>query len=233
MVNIAHYFTSFRSPLYLTYYVPDCLYRFPVIFAISFWHVYVNLCFAGFLYFSSIFMYAIEPHLNFIVSHDLRMRGKSRTPTHFRTAENIRITYRTLQLLHYHHMSYTSVLLFPVHWLTSKMIMFCGSKLIKYHKVMSPVVRRMMGTWTSVGLISWVIALEQTGYMQQYSQRAISSWQRYNWGTDEDNKLMSKFRKSCRPMVFAYGKLFVVKRITVLTFLRSIGKNMFKAYVAV
>lgn len=233
IMQIVHSVVNARSsPFFINYYIPDEYYTLPVFMWCTFVHISLAVLTCAIFGLSSVFILSTAVHLNYIIANDIRcmLRQPYRTTDSLRTGHNLRITYRSLEILHNLQMEISGILLYPMNWLMMKMVIVCGVSFIKYHKYMSPLVKWMVCGWTVTGLISWGFALEECGYMFQYCQRAITSWKYHDWG--KERKVMSKFRKSCRPMKVAYHKFFSIKRISVLKFFRSVAKSLFKAIVA-
>ncbi|CAL8120990.1 unnamed protein product [Orchesella dallaii] len=42
-------------------------------------------------------------------------------------------------------------------------------------------------------------------------QEVLYSWKFHDWGSSQNNKVMSKFRKSCKPIVVNYGNTYVIR----------------------
>lgn len=232
LLEITHCFIySGSSPFYIYYYIPVeyqglLMYLFTcfitsLVFAVT----SINLGFIAALN-------GINFHIIHIVSDDIRCNRKLkyRSLDTLRTGHNMRITYRSLEILHLLQLESTSMVLYPMNTLMIKMIVFCGSNLIKYHKFMHPLIKYIVGIWSVGGLLFWGFVLEMCGYLALYSQRAITSWKYHNWG--DDAKVMSRFKRSCRPMRVSYQTVFTIKRLSVLKFFRGIGKKLFKAFVA-
>lgn len=77
--------------------------------------------------------------------------------------------------------------------------------------------------------IIWAWILEICGRYNAESKKTLDSWKFLEHRGKEEKKLMSKVRKSCRPFSFGEKGIFVIKRMTVLKFLRGIVKGTFRA----
>lgn len=230
--SVYMFLTCRSSPFLIDYYIPDEYYTLPVLICSGISHICLSILTAVIVSTAAMFALTLAVHIKHIIADDIRcgLKGSYRTLETLRTGYHMRITYTSLVILHDMNMEVSGVLLYPMNWLMMKMVIFCGANLIKYHKLMKPLVRYLVGGWALSGLLLWGIALEVGGYMFLCCERSITSWKYHNWG--HERKIMSKFKKSCRPIKVSYHKVFSIKRISVLKFFRSVAKSFFKAFVA-
>jgi len=86
------------------------------------------------------------------------------------------------------------------------------------------ITRTILMGWTFIGLVVWLVALELSGRLELGSRRLLMSWKNWNWSVP-NKKLLSKFRKSCRPICKRAGSNHLIKRTSVLKFLKGIVRG--------
>lgn len=79
----------------------------------------------------------------------------------------------------------------------------------------------------------WAIVLELSGRFHTQSVRTLASWKGLDFKTGAEKKYMSKFKKGCYPLSIGERGLFIVRRISVLKFLRAIVKGTFRALLTI
>ncbi|CAL8145174.1 unnamed protein product [Orchesella dallaii] len=221
------------TPLYLTYYIPEKYYIAPVIIVSLVLHAFVFFNITVHLGNAAVLSISVSVHAFQIVSKDINCTLRNhtyRTMDSLRTGKNMRITYRTLQLLLTIFLESAGKILYPMNWLMLKMVTFMGGMVIKHGHKMEPLVFNLTICWVLFGLVMWGGCLEMNGRLFLYSQRAINSWKYHDW--EGEGKVMSKFRKSCKPLKMGYHNFFSIKRLSVLNFFKSVARNIFKAIVA-
>ncbi len=68
----------------------------------------------------------------------------------------------------------------------------------------------------------WTFVLQLGKYLFVRSNNGLVSWSRKTWNSRLENKIMGKFRKSCRPVVLCWGKALVLARITQFNYIKGI-----------
>lgn len=79
--------------------------------------------------------------------------------------------------------------------------------------------------------IIWMMVLEFSGRFTQQASITLKSWKFLDFKNKIDKKLMNKFRKSFPPLKIGKDRVFVIKRLNVLKFMRSIVTGVFRASV--
>ncbi len=93
------------------------------------------------------------------------------------------------------------------------------------------LVKVIMISFVVVFSFGWASILALTGFQYKWSIKTVQSWKRHVWSKRTDRLYVFKICKSCRPLSFGDGKMYVIKQSTVLAFLRSLSKNTLKALV--
>lgn len=126
-------------------------------------------------------------------------------------------------------------LLVPTQFFIGKMVVLIMYMLIKYGSTLPSHIRIMWILWATIGAIFWSLILLMGGYIHLYGSKILDSWKYHKWSnlTKFEKKAMSKFRKSCCPLSIAHGKTYVIKRLTVLKFIRGIIAGIFRALLTI
>lgn len=64
--------------------------------------------------------------------------------------------------------------------------------------------------------------------MHLQGERVLMSWKLNQWKNKEETRFMSKFSKSCKPIMIHCGKAYIVRRLTVLKYIRGLMKGIFR-----
>lgn len=91
----------------------------------------------------------------------------------------------------------------------------------------------MLLTWSTTGQIIWGLTLEMAGRIALEATKVTKSWKQIKIKDKLEGKIFTKFRKSCRPVVFGQEGVFTIKRMTVLKFFRAIVKGTFRALLTI
>lgn len=141
------------------------------------------------------------------------------------------ISWRTVQILQLKINDLLCPLLVPTQFLFGKMVVLITFMLFKYGSSLPPSKRIIWILWATMGCIFWSLILLMGGYIHLYGKKILNSWKYHKWNnlTKVQKKCMSKFRKSCYPWSVSHGKTYVIKRLTVLKFIRGTIAGIFRA----
>lgn len=161
---------------------------------------------------------------------ELRMDKKTYiSKCQLRTPSNLILVYRSSQILQTQMLNIVEYIIVPSQAIVTNVILFSSVMLIKQGYRMSMASKGMLGSWGIICTIGWTVVLMIWGYMHWYGKKLLDSWKYHQWPTKRDRALMSKFRKSCKPLRMQFGRTYVIRRLSVLKFLRSISRGIFRA----
>ncbi|CAL8081110.1 unnamed protein product [Orchesella dallaii] len=160
-------------------------------------------------------------------------RGSKKKPMYktrgsLRQPEVLKCYYRRVEILHLYLLKLFGLILVPIQTLIYQLVLFCNFMLLTKFDSLSKPTTIMLIIWSGFGTFGWTLTLHIGGQMHVRSSQTLSSWGRHDWGTPRDNKMMSKFRKSCLPLKLGYERTFIIRRLTVLKFLRGVIKGTFR-----
>ncbi|CAL8125318.1 unnamed protein product [Orchesella dallaii] len=137
--------------------------------------------------------------------------------------------YRAVQILQRKSTDLFGQMLVPMQTLMGNIVVSCAYMIIKHRGILKPTtVAMLLGFSTTCGIF-WGLILLLGGYINLYAKRILDSWKYHPWPTKQDRKLMRKFRKSCTPLMLNYGKTYIIKRLTVLKFIRGLSNGILRA----
>lgn len=146
-----------------------------------------------------------------------------------RRPSNIILVYRSAQILLIKFLNILKYLLVPTQTIITNITLFSSVMLIKQGDRMSKASKAMLGSWGIVCAVGWTLLLMNGGYMHLYGNKLLDSWKCYQWQTRKDKAIMSKFRRSCKPLMIHFGRTYVIRQLSVLKFIRSISRGIFRA----
>jgi hypothetical protein len=160
---------------------------------------------------------------------ELNLRRKAfKTESSVRTSQKMNLIYREVQVVLLLVNSVYGCLLIPMQTLITKFLMFITIVQSSYSDRIENSMKIIMGFWmVSVPWI-WICVLEIAGNIYMHGERVLMSWKYYEWRNKQQRKFMSKFRKSCKPIMIHHGRAYIIRRKTVLKFIRGLVKGIFR-----
>lgn len=146
----------------------------------------------------------------------------------YRRPRNIRKFYRLLEMTHRRILGFCSYVFIPLQTLALQLILFCTYVLFNHWKTLNRPATIQFFNWLVFATCAWSSVLQVSGMIYDHSRKTLLSWKLKNWGSRFENRLMSRFRRSCQPLTIGYGKTFVIKRLTVLKFFKAVIRGIFR-----
>jgi len=147
------------------------------------------------------------------------------TSNRMRIPYNLMHAYRTVEVVHRMGMDLIGKLILPYYTIAGQFILFCN--VLGLQEETTDVILLLLSFVAQCTAFS---ALEFGGKFSKNAIATVKSWKYLNYSYF-DKKWLNKFRKSCIPLRIETKGYFVVKRLTVLKFLRSIVKGTFRALI--
>lgn len=172
-------------------------------------------------------------YVNFIVTNELRLDAKHyRSIDKIREAKNLMIVYRSFQIINANVWVFGGYFLLYFHSALMILPIYGNSALIKYWNFLDFIsVTAIVVVCWGVFFI-WILILQFGKYMYIRGENTLFSWKRATWRNKMEAKQMAKFRKSCQPVLFRYGNLFVIGRITQFKFVKGVVRGTFRSLLA-
>jgi len=167
------------------------------------------------------------------LSKELKMGGYPyETPSKLRQPQNLIVAYRALQLFQQVVNSLMGKFIVPTQTIVTKLIIISCYMAIRHGDEMEKATIALLLTWSGLAGIFWASTLMLGGYLHMYGEKTLLSWKYHQWNNKFDNKLMSKFRKSCKPIMVSFGHTYKIRRLSVLKFVRGLSRGILRALLA-
>lgn len=147
--------------------------------------------------------------------------GKYNTHSSLRSPDILPLEYRCLELLHRRIMSHFSLGFIPFQTLVIQLSLFCNWMLLAHWDGLGfSRYIMLIGGFTLVSF--WAVVLQTCGKF--YAKNKES------WRLVED-KYFRKWRKSVTPLYFGHPGYYVIKRLSILKFCKTIIRGTFRMMV--
>jgi len=148
------------------------------------------------------------------------------TSNRMRRPYNLMRAYRTVEVVHVMGIDLIGKLILPYYTVAGQFILFCNVSALREESVDIVLV-----LFSLIAQTIAFIALEFCGRFSMNAIATVNSWKYLNCSYF-DKKCLNKFRKSCIPLRVETKGYFVIKRLTVIKFLRSIVRGTFRTLMA-
>lgn len=168
-----------------------------------------------------------------IIRRELRMGLKAyKTNAILRTdPQNLVIVWRSIEVL-------TKVLnvevCFALLYMQACIIgvsLFATVTLVYRWSRIDPFLRIFMMFCATMGPMAWCIFLILAGLEYKWGMDTLATWSPQYWARRVDSKYIMRQRWATKPFSLGDGKRYCIRPITVLTFLRSLSRNTFRALI--
>lgn len=222
-----------QSTIHLGKLIPSEYFYFPIRFLVTAFHVYLYLVICVNNYATAFASTSYGFYMTLLFTHELRL-GK---PPHFyHTLEklrskpyNLQLTYRSFQVLHHNTMRFIGYYLLAFYAAFTIAAVYVNFVLIHYWGVMHLITKALLLIVSIVIMGSWTSLLELGKLYFVNGSKLLNSWKGRKWGSNLDTRVMNRFRQSCKPILISYGKLFVIRRPTILIYFRGVVRGTFRA----
>ncbi|CAL8146817.1 unnamed protein product [Orchesella dallaii] len=150
---------------------------------------------------------------------------RKKTSNEFREIETIRFNYRKLELLHLKLTHLWREFILPMESLILMLGFFGNFTLITYTEILTPLNAVIILIWILIATSLVVLGLNFCGALYTRGFKVLSSMRNKDWGSRINNKIMKKFVKSCRPIQIGYGRMYAIRKLSVLKYMRALTKG--------
>lgn len=159
----------------------------------------------------------------------LKRWQRQKTIAGFRTIEEFPRRYRQFQILHVNFEQIFCKLIMPLEAVITFLAIFCNFSLIHHKNRLSPSNLAILLIWT-VGVTGfWLTALSFCGIMYKKSAKTLVTIRKKHWGSRHLNLCMKKFVRSCHPISYGSGRMYVIRMLSTFKFIRHVSRGTFKA----
>lgn len=167
----------------------------------------------------------------FIVKELKLGKRKYRSISKTRESPTLIHVYRSVQVLHEVLNNYVGGFLIVMQALVTILFCFAGFMAIKHRKQVSGPALLLLDSWALFGPSAWCAVLILGGYLHSNANKLLNSWKHFqrSWKYAAERRIMGRFRRSCRPLCIAYRKMYVLKRVSVLLFVKGLSRGIMRA----
>ncbi len=166
------------------------------------------------------------------VTKELRLgRANYKTTTYLRRPYSITKYYRSLQLLFIPFTQALALLNVWAHLLMLTFSVFLQVSLIVHWDRIGGWMKAIFITLLCSTNLIWLCSLDVLGRLVVASDKTIKSWTKIsaNFKVNRiDRIFLKKFQKSCKPIMISYRGFYVVRRATILGFLKMTNRLTFR-----
>lgn len=156
-----------------------------------------------------------------------------KTISALREPVQLRVIYRAVQILQGTVNDVLGRFLVPMQSVATLLFIFCSFVIIRHGNRLDKLTFVLMISWALLALIFWSAALIIGGYIFLKGTKTINSWKRYQWSSPRERKIMMKWAASCRPITISYGRMFIMKKSSLLIFIRGLCRGLMRTLLTI
>lgn len=139
--------------------------------------------------------------------------------------ENLRHDYRAAQILHKAFLTLFGpyFLIFNAAFMTT--LIYLCFVLIRYWYVLNFYTKAPLIVGVFLVVTLWTNVLILGNILSNKGNKILKSWSKKSWGIAKENRIMEKFRRSCKPLLICYGTQFVIGKGSLFTFYRGVTRG--------
>ncbi len=220
--------------IFLGALIPDKYYSyFPFGVITIIYHGYTCLRLALNLAITSTLLLIHMLYFTVLYTKEFKLGAKTYKTKHkLRNSHNIRTMYRAFQLLHQNVLCFMGGVFAFCHFGFTLQPIFVNFVLIKYWKGIHLFAKVLLLVVSPAVTSIWMLTLQLCSSFFVKGEKSLKSWELYDWGSKRENRVMRRFRKSCKPVIVCYGSMYQVKRITPFAYVRTIIKGSLRSMLA-
>jgi hypothetical protein len=114
----------------------------------------------------------------------------------------------------------------------SQLGLFVNFMIFRHWNEMTGIDKLLLLLEGSITQFAWICVLEVGGRFNQNSILTIKSWKNLKAARKNESKYFRKFVKSCRPLFVGAQGYLVIKRLSILKFLKGTSRATLRALLA-
>lgn len=238
-----HYFFFPRWPCYMSSLVPPEHFTFPLYIFFGFMYVLALQMLWSLLLTTAVAVFTVGYYMWFLTTEYFCFPDNPKGPQGiqakklwkcqkacpgFRSFESIPFQYRKLQILHLNMLEICSSFIVPMQMIITKLGLFCNFSLIKYRHMLNMTNTVILLFWSVGSTIIALIALTFCANVHVKTTKMLKTMKTKNWGSSLKNMIIKKFIRSCKPLSYGYGRMYVIRKVSVFKFLRHLTRGTFR-----
>lgn len=174
-------------------------------------------------------------YIPYILGKELRVgRPSSRykAANKIRQPQNIRVVFRCFQIVHQNMFCWFGIFLMLINAGCMSSAVYICFVLLRFGTELRLLTKIPLLFAIVMISVTWSGVLEIGKHYHLNGKKVFGSWKRYDWGSKFENRVMAKFRLSCRPILLSYGKTFVVGPASVLNFSKGVVRGTMRCLLS-
>lgn len=224
-----------RMPPFFGYLIPPAYFSLPVRILVCTDEIIAASYLCHGLNTAAAFILPYIVYAPYILGKELRV-GRQRK--HYiaidliRKPANIRIEFRCFQFVHTNIFCFLGFVFMLLNAGCMIGVIYNIFVFFRYRSKLSPLttVPLVMGVLITMAL--WCGVLEMGRMFHVRCNKVFGSWKKFDWGSKRENGIMKRFRLSCRPILIAHGKTFVVRPLSVMIFYRGVIRGTMRVLLS-
>lgn len=173
-------------------------------------------------------------YLTFFITN-LRINSKKAYQTDhlLRQPQNLRIVYRSLQILHNNFLCFMGIYWFLFYCMFYTIPIIVNVLLLNHWNQLSRIMVVLLGFGGFSTVLFSMVYSEIGKYLWVQGNKNFDSWAKKEFNVSKfEKKVMRKFCRSLKPILLRHGNSFVIGRITQFIYVKSLILYTFKALIA-
>lgn len=224
-----------RRFIYIGQLVPEKYFYFPIAILVTYFHIYVIIATAGgaATVGCGVLVYCFYVAM---LSAELRLdRRKYECEDTLRILRNTMHVYRYLQTFHANVICLYGPYLVVFNAAFMMSTVYVNFALMRYWHELESLTKMVLLLFNFILVTFYLIVLELGSIFSVGGMKMLKSWKRVKWSqcdTENKNKEMGAFRRSCRPILLCWGNHFVIGRQSIIVYGRGVFRGTLRALLA-
>lgn len=152
-----------------------------------------------------------------------------------RKPENLRMIYIQLEILHKNFQDFFGIIIIPIYAIVVNLVLFSNFSLIRYWGMLNFVIKCILLIWSVNSALILILMYAFFGNVHNLAAKVLKSilQKEGGWGTKVQTVEMKKFVKSRKLLSYGFGKIYIIKRLSVLKFLKAVSYGTFKLLLTI
>lgn len=166
---------------------------------------------------------------------ELRVGRKAsayQTNSKLREMNNLIRIYKGAEILLARTNVIVGFVLFPLQSICTMICVFSAFEVIKHRDDLGIEIVLVLLIWAVVTPLGWAGVLIIGGVVHSEGNKILASWKQFPWRNARERVIMGKFRRSCMPLRIAWGRIFIVRRTSLMVFVRGLSRGIMRCLLS-
>lgn len=149
-----------------------------------------------------------------------------------RLPKNLILIYRSIQVVQIMLNGIFGKFLFPFQSALTLVFVLAAFMMIRIRDKFSGLHIAICTVLMLAAPVIWGLTLILYATVYGFANKILNSWKRANWKSKQERMLMARIRVSCKPIMMCCGSTFVIRKVSILLFLRGLIKGLVKCLLS-